>query len=265
MVFLSLQPAQFTWGKVGTTHVVRYSDSLTEGETPNAASFPVTVGPSFSPLRQHCGLFPERAPPERGVTQAISLQDARSPRGPAGDTCPPRPGGGPARHTGVSSRERGAGRPPGLRASCGLAASPVTAQDWKLTGPQVCVQAAGCTMEVVLLSSVRQLLLNPGEREALFTRTFETSAAHLSYSRARSLTLPWIRQPVMGRDSLGLHPGCLWSPCPAHRPPSFLAGIPAVLSSESPVLVSAPPRHLHCGLLTSGVHDLSARGSHSSP
>lgn len=77
-------------------------------------------------------------------------------------------------------------------------------------------------MEVVLLCSVGQLLLNPEEGEALFTGTFETSAAHLSYSRARSLTLPWIRQPVMGRDSLGLHPGCLWSPCPAH-PPSFVS------------------------------------------
>lgn len=218
----SLSPASsFTWGRVGTSHVVRYRlCSFAEGETPNSASFPVTLGPPVSPLRQHCGLFPEQAPPERGVTQAIGLQDTRSPRGPAGDTCPPLPEGGPARHT--AGVQQGAGRPPGLRASCGLASSPVTAQDWKLTGPQVYVQAAGCTMEVVLLSSVGQLLLNPGEREVLFTGTFETSAAHLSYSRARSLTLPWIRQPVMGRDSLGLHPRCLWSSCPAH-PPSFIS------------------------------------------
>lgn len=81
------------------------------------------------------------------------------------------------------------GRPTRLRASCGLAgaSSPVTVQDWKLTGPQVCVQAAGCTVEVVLLSSVRQLLLKLGG-EALFTGTCETSAARLSYSRAWSLT-----------------------------------------------------------------------------
>ena len=93
--------AQLMWSGIG-------SDSFTEGETPTSASFPLTVGPPVSLLRQHCGLFPERAPPEQGVTQAIGLQDTRSPRGPAGDTCPPRPEGGPARHTGVSSRERGA-------------------------------------------------------------------------------------------------------------------------------------------------------------
>lgn len=100
----------------------------------------------------------------------------------------------------------GNGRPPGLQASCGLvgASSPITAQDWKLTGPQVCIQAAGCTMEVVLLSSIGQLLLKPGG-EALFTGTSETSAARLSYSRVWSLT-PTPDQAAC--DGTGLPLGC---------------------------------------------------------